>query len=60
MHPVHHMANNLVFAAQGSDVLLTMVDGAVLYDRGAYKTLDIERVMFNADRAAQSVLGRLS
>ena len=45
---------------QGSDVLLTMVDGKVLYDRGEYKTLDIERVIFNADRAAKSVLTRLS
>lgn len=60
MHPVHQMANNLVFAAQGSDVLLTMVDGKVLYDRGEYKTLDIERVIYNADRAAKSVLTRLS
>jgi len=60
MHPVHQMANNLVFAAQGSDVLLTMVDGEVLYDRGDYKTLDIERVLYNADRAAKSVLSRLS
>ena len=34
----------LVYAAQGSDVCLTMVDGQILYDQGSYPTLDAQRI----------------
>ncbi len=59
MQPVHDMPNNLVFAAQGSDVCLTMVDGKVLYKDGAYLTLDIEKVKYNAQKSTQSILAKL-
>ncbi|MEI6579664.1 MAG: amidohydrolase [Eubacteriales bacterium] len=56
MHPVHDMLNNVVFAAQGSDVCLTMVDGKVLYKDGEYLTLDIEKVIYNAEKSTQDIL----
>ncbi|HZK39505.1 MAG TPA: amidohydrolase [Clostridia bacterium] len=59
MMPVHDMLNNLVFASQGSDVCLTMVDGKVLYKDGAYLTLDIEKVKYNAKKSTQSILEKL-
>ena len=59
MMPVHDMLNNLVFATQGSDVCLTMVDGKVLYKDGAYLSLDIERVVYNAQKSTQSILAML-
>ena len=34
----------LVYAAQASDVRLTMADGKILYDHGAFPTLDLERI----------------
>lgn len=42
--PMTNAACNIVYAAQGADVKLTMVDGEVLYRDGAYTTIDIERV----------------
>lgn len=42
--PVHDALANVVYALHGSDVILTMVDGQVLYD-GEFRTIDIERVM---------------
>lgn len=42
--PTHNFLANLVFAVHGPDVRLTMVGGRVVYDRGNYPTLDIERV----------------
>lgn len=57
--PVHDMLNNLVFATQGSDVCLTMVDGKVLYKDGAYLTLDIEKVVYNAKKSTQRILDKL-
>lgn len=59
MHPVHDMLNNVVFAAQGSDVCLTMADGKVLYKDGEFLTLDIEKVIYNADKSTQDILEML-
>lgn len=57
--PMTNAACNFVYAAQGSDVKLTMVDGTVLYRDGAYLTLDIERVKFEAQSCTDSILSAL-
>ena len=38
------MLTNVVYAGHGSDVVLTMCDGAVVYRDGVWPTLDIDRV----------------
>ncbi len=58
-YPRHSVLNNLVFAAQGTDVCLTMVDGKVLYRDGEYTTVDIERVAANACASTERVRSRL-
>ena len=45
MTPSHHQLVNLVYAATGSEVLLTMVDGKVLYREGKWPTLDIDHIL---------------
>jgi len=59
MHPVHNLANNVVYSASGSDVLLTMVDGKVLYRDGEFLTIDIEKTVYEAEKAVKRVLGKL-
>lgn len=59
MHPVHNLANNMVYSACGSDVLLTMVDGKVLYRNGEYLTIDIEKTIYEAEKATNRILGEL-
>ena len=59
MVPVTQMEGNLVYAAQGSDVVLTMVDGKVLYQDGEYKTIDIERAMFETQRLRDEIVSQL-
>lgn len=59
MYPVHNMVNNLVYSASGSDVLLTMIDGQVVYDNGEYPTIDIEKVISNANKSTKEILKRL-
>lgn len=59
MRPVHNLANNIVYSASGSDVLLTMVDGKVLYKNGEYLTIDIEKTIFEAEKATNRILGEL-
>ncbi|MCL1880468.1 MAG: amidohydrolase [Actinomycetia bacterium] len=55
MQPASSLLNNLVFAAQGSDVVLTMVDGKVLYQDGQWLTIDIQRVMAGVRQATERI-----
>ena len=59
MTPATDMESNLIYAAQGSDVRLTMVDGKVLYRDGHYTTLDAADVLARGHEGAQTMLKRL-
>lgn len=41
MFPTGNIIDLLVYSAQGSDVVMTMVDGKILYEDGECKTIDI-------------------
>lgn len=56
MCPVHDMPTNLVYSANGSDVVLTMCDGRVLYRDGEYATIDIERTKHEVVRCVDAIL----
>lgn len=43
--PCHNILSNLVYAASGHDVALTMVRGRILYAAGKYPTIDLASVM---------------
>lgn len=60
MHPIHDLKNNLVYSASGSDVVLTMIDGEIVYRDGEYPTIDIERVKQEATRSKERILRELS
>jgi len=59
MNPVHNILNNIVYSASGSDVVLTMVDGRVLYKDGGYATIDIERAIFEVEKSTNRILSEL-
>lgn len=59
LHPCHDIVNNVVFSAMGTDVCLTMVDGKVLYRDGVYTTIDLDRVVRNAEAASRKILSYL-
>lgn len=59
MQPVHELLNNIVYSASGSDVVLTMADGKVLYDNGEYKTLDIEKIVYEVEKATKEILSEI-
>ena len=59
MHPAHDLVNNVVLAASGSDVVMTMVDGKVLYKYGEFVTLDIEKVIYQAEKSVKDILAAL-
>lgn len=60
MCPVFDMPTNLLYSANGADVVLTMCDGKVLYENGDFKTIDVERAMFEVKRCVGEVLDALA
>ncbi|MCL2462965.1 MAG: amidohydrolase [Defluviitaleaceae bacterium] len=42
-----------VYSGSGRDVALTMCQGKILYENGEFLTLDIEKVLFEAGKAAE-------
>ena len=59
MQPVHNLLNNVAYTASGSDIVLTMCDGRVLYRDGAYPTMDIERVLHQVEQSRRRIVGLL-
>ncbi len=59
MHPVHDILNNIVYSASGSDVLMTMIDGRVVYENGEYTTIDVQKVLYEAVAATKGILTSL-
>ncbi len=60
LHPQHSLVSNIVYCARGSDVYMTLCRGRTLYRAGEWKTIDVERAIYEVDRyAAPLVSGRL-
>ncbi len=49
--PAHDIPALLTYAVQASDVVMTMVDGAILYENGLFLTIDYERAKFDLQAA---------
>ncbi len=53
--PVHDVESALVHAARGTDVMLTIVQGRVLYRAGAHSTIDLASVAARMDELSVRV-----
>jgi len=51
--PEHNIVSNLAYSAQASDVETVFVDGRILYDKGEFKTLDREKILYNIKRVCE-------
>ncbi len=52
LFPCHDPAENLVYAAHGSNVVMNMARGKVIYRNGEFLTLDLERIKDEVRRYA--------
>ena len=59
MRPADDLAGALIYSAQGSDVVLTMVDGEVLYKDGEFLTIDIEHALAEVGASRKRILDQL-
>ncbi len=57
--PAHDKLSNLVYAAQGSDVVMTICDGKILYNNGTYTTIDVEKECFEVATRAKRISDKL-
>lgn len=55
MYPDFDVLNNLVYSANKGDVVLTMVDGNVLYKNGEFTTIDVEKMGAEVSRLVREV-----
>jgi len=60
MSPCHNALNNLVYSATGGEVILTMVDGKVLYRDGAWPTIDMDLVLRQVESSRRRILRELA
>jgi len=49
LFPLNNPCAAVAYAAKGSDVCLTMVQGRVLYENGVYTTIDMEKVRYEVE-----------
>ncbi len=56
--PRHDLAAGVVYAAHPGDVAYVWADGQLLYRKGEYLTLDVERIRWEAERRAFRMVGR--
>lgn len=58
--PLFNEVSHLVYAAKSSDVETVAVDGKLLVESGKLRTIDLERVMEEAERVKEDLLLKLS
>ena len=49
LFPLNDPCAAVAYAARGSDVCLTMVQGRILYEDGEYKTIDLEKTRYEVE-----------
>ena len=55
LYPVNDIASLVVNSMQASDVIMTIVGGQVVYNRGVFKHIDVWQARENLDRCLKSV-----
>ena len=55
--PSFDAVTTLLYSAQGSDVMMTMIDGKILYENGEYLTIDEEKVYYDFRAALKRLYG---
>ena len=53
--PNHNPVNNLVYASTGCEVETTVIGGKILYDKGEYKTIDIEKLKWEIRKIKEKI-----
>ncbi|HSH35577.1 amidohydrolase [Schnuerera sp.] len=58
LYPRHNIISSLTYSVQGSDVDTVIVDGNIIMEKREIKTLDVEKIMYNAEKVAKDLVNR--
>lgn len=58
MHPNIDTLGLICYSAQGSDVVMTMSDGRILYENGEYRTLDRDKILKELEKTVDDIARR--
>lgn len=58
IYPIHSIISALAYSVQGSDVDTVIVDGNIIMENRNINTLDVEKIMFNAERVSKDLISR--
>ncbi len=56
LQPHTDLFSIITYAAQASDICMTMVDGKILYENGEYTTIDKEKTLYEFSQSAKRLL----
>ncbi|MBZ4645999.1 MAG: 5-methylthioadenosine/S-adenosylhomocysteine deaminase [Petroclostridium sp.] len=54
-YPQHNVIANLAYSAQAADVETVLVDGRILMEKGEFKTVDDEEVIYNINKISKRI-----
>lgn len=57
-YPRHNIISSLAYSTQASDVDTVIVNGKIIMENREIKTLDVEKIMFMAEKYAQDLIRR--
>lgn len=60
MYPTFDVLNNLVYSMNKSDIVLTMVDGDILYKNGEFKYIDVEKIGAECDKIVRDTVAEVN
>jgi len=60
LNPIYEIANSLVFSASSRDILMTVIDGRVVYENGVCPTIDVEKAVYETERIRDRITGELA
>lgn len=58
LYPKHNVVSAVAYSCQASDVETVIVDGKIVMEGYEIKTIDVEKIMYNAEKSAKDLINR--
>lgn len=55
MQPINNITKNIVYSGSKQNVILTMINGKILYDKGEFVGIDTEEIYYNAQKITDRI-----
>lgn len=55
MQPINNIAKNIVYSGSKQNVIMTMINGKILYNNGEFIGIDAEKIYYNAQKITNRI-----